>query len=82
MKVLGDLLACCAVSKIFIALSSMREERDVEVAVVRDEGPCGAPSEGVLVEWRLDRTFDSWDTQCRIEFSQCGREPAQIRSLS
>jgi len=82
VKGLGDLLACCSASKIVIALSPVREERNVEVAVVRHEGPCGAPGEGVLVEWKLDRTFDSRDAQRRIELSKCGREPAQIRSLS
>ena len=81
-QVLSQPLPRGTATQVFIALGPVREERNIEVAVVRDERPCGTPVEGVLVEWELDRTLDSRDAQRRIEFSQSRRESAQIRSLS
>ncbi len=50
--------------------------------MVRHKGPRSSPGKGVLVEGKLDWAIDPRNAQRRIEFSQCGREPPQIRSVS
>ena len=72
LKSFSQLLPCCAAPKVFISAGAVREERNVEIAVVRHKGLRGSPGEGVLVERELHWSLDARNTKGRVEFSKGG----------
>lgn len=50
--------------------------------MIRHEGPGSSPVEGVLVERKLDGSFDLRNAKRCIEFTEGGGEPTQICPVS
>lgn len=68
--------------EIVVSLSPIWEERDVEISEVGDEGPRGAPIEGVLVERELHRFVNSGHTQLRVEFTKSSCKPTKVGAIA
>jgi hypothetical protein len=82
LEVFSYLLARCTTTKIVISRGPVREERDVEIPVVRDKGTRGAPIEGVLVERELDRPLNTGNPQRRVELPKGGGEATEVGSIA
>jgi hypothetical protein len=79
---LGYLFAGCTATKIVVSRRPVRKERDVEIPVVGDERPRGAPIERVLVERELDRALNIGKPQRRVEFPKSGSEATEVGAIA